>query len=57
MEIRRCNCRGNYTHQPRQLTPPVYGVATFDHKLHKPASLLACGYYTRRGYAAPFHAK
>ena len=24
MEIRRCNCRGNRMHQPRQLTPPAY---------------------------------
>ena len=37
-------------------TPPDYGgVVTFDHKLHKPAGLLACGYYSRRGYAAPYH--
>ncbi len=56
MEIRRCNCRDNRMHQPRQLTPPAYLLwSILDHKLHKSDDLLACGYYSRRGYAAPYN--
>ena len=41
---------------PGSYAAGILGV-TFDHKLHKSDDLLACGYYSRRGYAAPFQAK
>jgi len=37
---------------PRQLKQPAIWRVNFIHKLHKPDGLLACGYCSRRGYAA-----
>jgi len=39
---------------PRQLTQPDSVGDTVYHKPHRPDGLLACGYCSRRGYAAPF---
>ena len=38
---------------PAATPPDSVGDAVY-HKLHRPDGLLACGYCSRRGYAAPF---